>query len=210
MVPDLVILGAQIREVGQGAALWKPGYDLARLISGYWHTTEWEFFEEDPAMIWEIPEGRLLTSPAMPLAIRECITQTNSGTEIPKVLQLLQHESTHLDGDYVLQPAQPMLFETLNQTIRDFQKSIVTDGYNPTDFWPNLKYSRLMRLHDWMTADNPLMNRYPEITEGYIPDKEGNSYGKRYTWETVRLVRKPVPEGCTSKGFDNQLFHSLD
>ncbi len=109
-VPDSSLL--TLYSVGQGAALWKPGYDLARLISDYWHTTEWEFFEEDPAMIWEIPEGRLLTSPAMSLAIRECITQTSSGTKIPKVLQLLQHESAHDVGDYVLQPAQPMLFES--------------------------------------------------------------------------------------------------
>ncbi|KAL8929252.1 MAG: hypothetical protein Q9208_001335 [Pyrenodesmia sp. 3 TL-2023] len=120
----------------------------------------------------------------------------SSSTEIPKTLQLLQQDNEDFEGVYVLQPKEPMPLQTLNKTIRDFQIDIVTDGDTRHPL-AGEKPSRVMRLHDWMTADNPLMNRYPEIMEGYIPDKEGNSYGKRYTWETVRLVRKPVLEGYT-------------
>lgn len=56
-------------------------------------------------------------------------------------------------------------------------------------------HGKMTRLFDWMTVENPLINRYPEITCGWMPDKDGNSGGDTWEWKTVRLVRKPVRVG---------------
>lgn len=43
--------------VAQGASLWKPGFQLAELVAAHYHSTNWFSEAEDPAMIWEIPQG---------------------------------------------------------------------------------------------------------------------------------------------------------
>lgn len=91
------------------------------------------------------------------------------------------------------------LLIVLNKTIREFQIDSVG--------WSEKVGNRVIRLYDWMTADNPFMHRFPEITHGSrLPDPQCNSYGCRYSWETVGLIRKPVcVEGPTQAYYDKEV-----
>ncbi|KAL8766714.1 MAG: hypothetical protein Q9209_006583 [Squamulea sp. 1 TL-2023] len=153
----------------QGASLWKIGAPLGKLISMYHNESKWDFVAEDPAMIWQIPKG----------------------TRIPKELRLLQLDSHGTRGAFVLQPAEPMPLLALNETIRTFQ--IHSSYSEPTH---EMTGERVVRLYDWMTAENPLINRFPEISHGWAPDESGNSYGGKYTWDAnhvIYLRRTPLP-----------------
>ncbi|KAL8904184.1 MAG: hypothetical protein Q9207_003447 [Kuettlingeria erythrocarpa] len=57
-----------------------------------------------------------------------------------------------------------------------------------TPIYPNEGGGRVVRLYDWLTADNPLAHRHPEILRGWNPDVSGVAYGELYTWETAGVV----------------------
>lgn len=82
--------------------------------------------------------------------------------------------------------------EVLHRTLHELRTYTTGNYTSPVDGEKRPVGGRVMTLRDWMTAENPLINRYPEITHGCLPDKEGRSFGYEYTWETVRVVRKPV------------------
>ncbi|KAL8835209.1 MAG: hypothetical protein Q9170_003405 [Blastenia crenularia] len=94
----------------------------------------------------------------------------------------------------------------LNECIREFQIQLSYDSRNDPK-----EPDQVVRLYDWLTEDNPLLSRHLEIHKGWKPDKTGNSYGWKYTWETIRTVRVPkyipyvVPE---SKSVRKHLAYS--
>lgn len=104
---------------------------------------------------------------------------------------LLQGKSSRLllDSENLL-----MTTTALNETIRKFQ----VYGFHGSS--REQRGSRVIRLYDWMMADNPLVNRFPEIVRGWFPDETGKSYGGKYTWDTVRLVRRCRPEAWQPTG----------
>ncbi|KAI4120587.1 MAG: hypothetical protein LQ338_006906, partial [Usnochroma carphineum] len=109
-------------------------------------------------------------------------------------LQLIELDSQDSRGQFVLQPRKPMPLQALNETIRKFQ----VRGFHGRN--NQQTGNRVIRMYDWMTADNPLINRYPEIVRGFSPDETGKSYGGKYTWDTVRLVRRVRPEAWEPTG----------
>ncbi len=62
----------------------------------------------------------------------------------------------------------------------------------------------MIRLQDWMTAGNPLIDRWPEIMKWYPPDKTGISYGQECSWKSVGLGDNASVEGVISD-FHGQL-----
>ncbi|KAL8927693.1 MAG: hypothetical protein Q9208_002108 [Pyrenodesmia sp. 3 TL-2023] len=179
--------GNDPKHVYQGASLWKPDYTLAKVIAWYLKSeSEWHYPEEDPAMIWEVPKG----------------------TRIPPGLKLLERNiGTY--SPFVLQPKEPMSFDALQTALREMQISTTSRQFSPIDASVKEGDGRVIRLHDWMTADNPLIVRYPEITRGLPPEKRGDSGGWDYSWEAVRLVRKPVCVGYRSKVVMSRLQGNL-
>ncbi|KAI4193653.1 MAG: hypothetical protein LQ346_003869, partial [Caloplaca aetnensis] len=182
----------------QGASLWTPGIQLGRLIAAYYWESEWNYESEDPAMIWQIPAGKPpVLAPRRPSHLKaycqptllSAIDECGQGTSIPEDLRLVEQSSSSSGsrGAFALQPSKPMPFHAiiaLNASIRRFQLQGSHDSRYP--FYPN--GGRVVRLYDWLTADNPLAHRHPEILRGWNPDVSGNAYGGMYTWETAGVV----------------------